>query len=111
MMDTFKTTVYNAIKTLSATVSLAGNNDFNELPAVTYMITNNVPNYDFQKEINLQDLEVTLDIYANSSTVASNLLKAAELNLRGIDLFLNYTADIPNADGIYHINARFVGLI
>ena len=110
-MDTLKTTVYNAIKTLNATVSLESNNVFNELPAVTYMITNNVPNYDFNKEINLQDVEVTLDIYANSSTVASSLLSAAELNLRGIDLFLNYTADLPNTDGIYHINARFVGLI
>jgi len=110
-MEAFKTIVYDALKTLNADVSQASSNIFNDLPAVTYMITNNIPNYDFDKDINLQDLEVTIDIYANSSTDATNLLKAAELNLRSIDLFLNFVTDLPNTDGLYHTNARFVGLI
>ena len=110
-MDTFKTTLYNALKTLNADVSPSSDNVFNVLPAVTYRVSQNAPDYDFQKTINLQEVETTIDIYANSSTEASNLLSSVEIKMRDIDLFLNFTADIPNADGLYHISTRFAGLI
>ena len=110
-METFKTEIYNQLKTLNASVSQASNNVFNTLPAVTYFISNNAPTYDFEKTINLQDVEVTIDIYAETSTVASSLLVSAEAEMRSIDLFLNFTTDVPDTDGLYHINARFSGLI
>lgn len=110
-MDTLKTTIYTALSTLSADVSQSSSNSFSTLPAVTYRVTQNAPNYDFQKNINMQEAEITIDIFADSSTVASNLLSAVETNMRDIDLFLTFTADIPNADGLYHISTRFVGLI
>lgn len=110
-MDTLKTTVYNTLKTLSADVSQSSGNVFNTLPAVTYRVSQNAPNYDFQKTINLQEAEITIDIFAESSTNASTLLSSVEAKMRAIDLFLDFTADIPNSDGQYHINTRFVGLI
>jgi len=110
-MDTLKTTIYNTLKTLSADVSQSSDNVFNTLPAVTYRVSQNAPYYDFQKTINLQEVEITIDIFANSSTVASNLLSATEEKMRVIDLWLNFTADIPNSDDLYHISTRFGGII
>ena len=110
-MDTIKATVYTALSSLTASVSQTADNTFNDLPAVTYRVTQNAPNYDFQKTINLQDVEVTIDIWSESSTNASSLLASTEAKMRAIDLFLTFTADIPNEDGLYHINTRFVGII
>ena len=109
-MDTAKTAVYSALSGITgATVQSANTPIGKSLPVITYRVSQNAPRYDFDKTIGLQDIEITIDIFATGST--STLLASAETAMRTIDYFLTYTADIPDPEGLQHTNARFTGTI
>lgn len=109
-LNTVKSTVYSALNTLTGvTVQQSTQQISTTMPVVAYRVSQNHPDYDFDKTIGLQEVEITIDIFHTTSTGASSLLKLVEEKMRGIDLFLNFTADIPDPDGYFHINTRFVG--
>lgn len=109
-MNTVKATVYSALSTIAgATVQQSTQQIATTMPVIAYRISQNAPSYDFDKEISLQDVEVMIDIFATTSTGASSLLSQVEAKMKGIDLFLTYTADVPDPDGYFHINTRFGG--
>ena len=109
-MDTVKTTVYAALNTLTGvTVQKSSTPIGLNLPVLSYRVSQNAINPTFDKNIGLQDIEITIDIYAEGST--STILANAEEVMRGIDYFLTYTADIPDPEGLEHTNARFTANI
>lgn len=80
---------------------------FNELPAIIFKINNNSITTDLDNNILSQDIEVIIDIYADDSITASNVLSETEEILRD-DLYnMTFSSDIPNVSSVYHINARF----
>ena len=109
-MDTVKTTVYNALSSLTGvTVQKANTAIGQNLPVLAYRVSQNAPRYDFDKTIGLQDVEITIDIFAAGST--STILASAEAKMREIDYFLTYTADLLDPEGLEHTNARFTANI
>jgi hypothetical protein len=105
-----KTDVYNILKSLNYYVSQTQPASFNELPAIIFRVGNNSINYDLSNNITSQDIEVVIDIWAEESTTASNILSQVEEIMR-LNLYkLSYSNDVPNIGNLYHINCRFTKL-
>lgn len=102
-----KKDVYNLLKTLKVGVAQTQPTTFNELPFINFEVTGNRAELFLDNEIASQNIEVKIDIWANSSTEASNLLSSVEEVMRS-DLYrLSFSADIPNPGNIFHISTRF----
>lgn len=83
-------------------------NIFNELPALTFYISNQRTTQDLTGQIVRQITEATIDIWADTSTEASEILTQLERTMREHRWILTFSADIPNPDQtIYHIATRF----
>ena len=106
-----KKEVYNALKALGYSCSQGSQPVFNKTPAITFYISDNAPTYDLDKYIVGQEVEITVDIWADDSVTTTNVAKQAEVAMREIDYLLTYQADIPRPEGaLYHIQMRFVGI-
>lgn len=108
-MDTIKSTIYSTLSAIDGVdVSQESQNVFNQLPAITYSISNNVTNLSLGNEILSQDAEIKVDIWGSSSVEASATLAQTEAVLRAIGWRLSYQQDVPNPDKeIYHVTTRF----
>jgi len=108
-MDTIKSTVYATLSTLTGvSVSQGDQTVFNDLPAVTYNLSNNINNHDLSGNILSQDAEIKVDIWGTTSTEASGVLAQVAEVLLPIGYMLKYTQDVPNpSDDIFHITTRF----
>ena len=108
-MDTAKATLYNLLTSnLPYAVSQGSQAVFNQLPAVTFTIANNVPSVNLNREIVSQALEVQIDIWAETSTEASNALLTIEALMRANDYQMTFNQDVPNnASELKHIVTRF----
>lgn len=102
-----KSEIYNNLKELNYYVSQSQPSRFNTLPAIIFNVGNNSINVDLDNEILSQDIEVIIDIWANTSVQASEVLKQVEKVMRNNNYLMTYSADIPNTGNIYHINTRF----
>lgn len=92
-------------------VSQSSQNIFNNVPAVTYRIDGNVAEYYLENGIASQEIRCTIDIFADDSVTASNILVQVEAKMRELKYRLNNSLDVPAPEGaLYHINATFVGL-
>lgn len=112
-MDTVKTTVNSALSQITgASVSQGDQTVFNDLPAVTFIVLNNVPQYDLGDTILKQDAIVKVDIWGETSTQASATLVAAEAAMRSAGYHLSYTQDVPNqTENLFHITTRFTSVL
>lgn len=112
-MDTLKATVNTALTQLTGvSVSQGDQTVFNELPAVTFIVLNNVPEYDLDDQILKQDAIIKVDIWGETSTQASETLAAAEATLRSAGYHLSYTQDVPNGtENLFHITTRFNSVV
>lgn len=97
----------NDLKTIDYTVTQATQNVFNELPVVTFQVSNNKLRLYLNNDIMIQDIEITIDIWADDSVTASNILSDVEKTMRFIGYKMTYSADVPNIDKIFHIVSRF----
>ena len=102
-----KKDVYNALKTLNVGVSQTQPTTFNELPFINFEVTDNNLNLFLDNSIASQYIEVKIDIWANSSVEASNLLSRVEEVMRQDLYLMTFSADIPNIGNIFHISTRF----
>lgn len=92
-------------------VSQSSQNIFNNVPAVTYRIDGNAAEYYLENDIASQEIRCTIDIFAEDSVTASNILVQVEAKMRELKYRLNNSLDVPAPEGaLYHINATFVGL-
>lgn len=80
----------------------------NQVPAITFRVDNNSVTRDLDNEIASQDITVTVDIWADDSVTASNILSQVEGTMRGLSYQLTYSADVPSPVGaLQHITTRF----
>ena len=102
-----KSDIYNSLKTLNYYVSQTQPIEFTDLPAITFRVGNNSVNLDLDNTIISQDIEIIIDIWAEDSVTASNVLSQVEEIMRTNLYRMSYSNDIPNTGNLYHINCRF----
>lgn len=102
-----KSDVYESLKTLGYYVSQTQPSIFNDLPAIIFSVGNNVIDYDLDNNILSQKLEIIIDIWAEDSVTASNVLSKVENVMRQNLYAMSYSSDIPNTGNLYHIYTRF----
>lgn len=102
-----KTDIYNSLKTLNYYVSQTQPPTFNDLPAIIFRLGNNAVNLDLDNTIVSQDIEVIIDIWAEDSVTASNVLSQVEEIMRQNYYIMSFSSDIPNTGNLFHINSRF----
>lgn len=106
-----KSDVYNSLKQLNYYVSQTQPSTFNELPAIIFKVGNNTLNYDLDNNILSQDLEIEVDIWAEESVTASEILSQVEETMRSNLYRMSYSNDVPNVGNLYHIVSRFTKII
>lgn len=104
-----KTDIYNSLKSISNTyyVSQTQPPTFNTLPAIIFRVGNNDVNLDLNNTIISQDIEIIIDIWAETSVTASTVLSQVEEKMRQIGYKMSFSSDIPNTGNLFHINCRF----
>ena len=102
-----KSDVYNSLKTLNYYVSQTQPPTFDELPAIIFRVGDNSVNLDLDNTIISQDIEIIIDIWAEDSVTASNVLSQVEEVMRQIGYKMSYSSDVPNIGNLFHINNRF----
>lgn len=106
-----KTDIYNILKTLPYLVSQKKPNVFKELPAITFFVLNNaIGKIDHDKNILWQDLAIQIDIWADDSISASNILKEVTELMLNNDYILTFSNDMDEKD-LYHIATRFEKIV
>ena len=106
-----KKDVFNSLKELGYYVSQTQPPTFNELPAIIFSVGSNTVNTDLDNNILSQDLEIVVDIWAEDSVTASNVLSQVEEKMR-LNLYnMSFSNDVPNIGNLYHIATRFTKII
>lgn len=106
-----KSDIYNSLKELNYFVSQTQPSEFTELPAIIFSVGNNSINTDLDNVVLNQEIEVVIDIWAEDSVTASEVLSQVE-NVMRLNLYnMSYSSDIPNIGNLYHINCRFSTII
>ena len=106
-----KPEIYSVLSELGYYVAQSSQNTFPTVPAITYKISGNSPEYCLDKELAKQDVTVTLDIWTNDTETGSQILAEAEAKMMSIDYRLKTSLDVPAPQGtLAHINATFVGI-
>ena len=111
-----KSDIYNSLKDLTYNdktiyVSQTQPAQFNDLPAVIFKLGNNSINTDLDNNILSQDLEVQIDIWAEDSVAASEVLSLVEETMRSNLYNMSWSNDVPNVGNLYHIVSRFTKII
>lgn len=102
-----KTDVYKSLKKLNYYVAQTQPATFNELPAIIFKVGNNSVNLDLDNNIVSQNLEIIIDVWAEDSCTASQVLSQVEEIMRSNLYNMSFSSDIPNTGNLYHINNRF----
>lgn len=106
-----KTDVYNSLKALPYYVSQTKPPVFTELPAITFGVGNNAITTDLDGDISSQDIEITLDIWAEDSVTASTVLSQVEQIMRSNNYIMSFSNDVPNISNVHHIACRFAKIV
>lgn len=101
-----KADLYNLLSELNATVYQARPEVIKTFPCVTFYIVGNTPEYELEREIGYQDIEVVVDIFAKTSTESGELLTSLESIMIEADYRLVFSSDVLE-DDISHITTRF----
>lgn len=102
-----KADVYNSLKALPYYVSQTQPPIFNDLPAIIFSVGNNAVSTDLDGDIASQDIEIQIDIWAEDSVTASEILSQVEEIMRSNLYILSFSNDVPNVSNLYHIVNRF----
>lgn len=105
-----KSDIYSFLKelrTIPYDVKQASQNVFTTLPAVTYKVSTNKIRLDLDNEIDSQNIEIIVDIWSEDSVTASNVLNDVEKIMRTLEYRLDFSSDIVDPSGLFHINSRF----
>lgn len=111
-----KKDIYNSLKNLTYNnkviyVSQTQPAQFNDLPALIFSVGNNSIDTDLDNNILSQDLEVQIDIWAEDSVSASEILSLVEETMRSNLYNMSFSNDVPNLGNLYHIVSRFTKTI
>lgn len=106
-----KSDIYTSLKTLNYYVSQTQPSTFNELPAIIFSVGNNDINVDLDNNILSQDIEILIDIWAEDSVTASQVLSQVEETMRKNQYNMSYSNDAPNNGNLFHIVSRFKKIV
>ena len=106
-----KADVYSSLKTLGCYVSQIQPAVFTDLPAVVFSVGNNAVSVELDGAISNQDIEISIDIWAEDSVSASTLLSRVEELMRSNQYIMSFSNDVPNAGNLHHIACRFAKFI
>lgn len=101
-----KKDIYKMLKKCCDNVYQTSQNIFNKFPTITFEILNNSISLFLDNTISSQEISVQVDIWADTSEEASNLLSLVEEEMRKGLYLLEFSADVPNGD-FFHITTRF----
>lgn len=76
------------------------------LPTIVFYVGSNIPSYLLEKEIGTQDIDIVIDIYAETSKKSGVLLATLEQVMLNNDYRLVFNMDMPE-DNLHHITTRF----
>lgn len=102
-----KEEIFKILSELGCAVSQTKPPVFNELPYITFTVTGNDINTFLDNSIAYQDITVQVDIWADDSPSASNLLSKVEEKMRNNFYNMIYSSDVPNNGNVFHIVSRF----
>jgi hypothetical protein len=102
-----KSDVYNDLKSLNYYTAQKQPATFSKLPAIIFNVGNNSISTDLDNTIIAQDIEIQIDIWAEDSVTASNVLSEVEELMRSKLYILSFSNDVPNIGNLYHIVCRF----
>ena len=102
-----KSDIYKRLKTLGYAVMQEQPQVFSDTPSIVFKVLNNNTVVDLDNEIVSQDIEVGIDIWADTSVLASEVLSQVEDIMREDIYNMTYSSDVPNEGNLFHINARF----
>lgn len=106
-----KPAIYTALSSIPAVTVLQGSQKtLVEVPAITFFVSDNSEDVDLSNQTVSQNVEVTVDIWAATSTAADNLLSQVHTKLKGLGYRLAFTLDVPDPQNICHITTRFDSL-
>lgn len=106
-----KSDVYGCLKELNYYVSQTQPAIFNDLPAIILKVGNNSINTDLDNNILSQELEIGIDIWAEDSVTASEVLSKVEKTMRLNQYTMTFSQDVPNTGNLFHIVTRFTKTI
>lgn len=107
-----KTDIYDLLKILPYFVSQKKPEIFKKLPAITFFVLNNAINSNLDKEIAWQDIAIQIDIWANDSVKASNILKEVTFLMLENNYLLKFSSDVDNPDkSLHHITTRYETIV
>lgn len=106
-----KSDIYNSLKKLRYFVSQTQPPIFINLPAIIFKVGNNSINTDLDNIILSQDIEIQIDIWAETSVVASRVLSEVEEVMRLNHYNMSFSNDVPNSGNLFHIVGRFTKVI
>lgn len=105
-----KSEVYTALSAINGvTVRQASQKTEAVIPSITFFVADNSVELNLDNEIARQDVLVTIDIWAATSSAADTLLTSVETKMRAIGYRLSFQMDVPDPENICHINTRFAG--
>ena len=102
-----KKDVYDSLKALPYSLSQTQPEIFNELPAIVFNVGNNAVSTDLDGGISSQEIEIQIDIWAEDSVTASEILSQVEEIMRSNLYIMSFSNDVPNVSNLYHIVSRF----
>ena len=106
-MNDPKTTVYNALKNITARVYQVRPEVIAEFPTITFYVESNIPEYALDSELMHQNYRVTVDIWGKTSTETKTLQSSIELAMRNIKYICIGSVDVPETEGFSHIAITF----
>jgi thioredoxin-like negative regulator of GroEL len=99
--------VYSLLQQTGERVFQARPEVIEEFPCITFYISDNSVNLELARDIAYQEIEVVIDIWANTSQESGSLHIQVEEILREADMTLISSIDVPDPSGYSHINATY----
>ena len=107
-----KEEVYSVLNTI-ADVKIAQSGEVirDDLPKLTFYTMDNRPHYDLNKDIQIQDVVVMVDVWTSSSVAGTDLANEVEDKMKTINFLVDFSHDIPTIDRkFYHKAIRFIAI-
>lgn len=77
-------------------------------PAITYIVSNNVPIYDLNKTVGEQDITVNIDVWADTSSESGELVLALEAKMKELDYYISSNINLVDPNGGSHRALQFI---
>jgi len=100
--------IFNILNSLGYDVSLTSDNIINQKPSITYHVETNKPNLDTELNILYQDIEVVVNVWAESKVKTIEMTKEIYDIMGEHGYFAKLISDRPTLEpNLYHVFFRF----